>query len=65
MVIASDGGDPPKSGSMVVSIKVDDVNDNVPIFENSTYEVVSVVTLTVTSASCFYSILVFLVLVFK
>ena len=40
-MIASDGGDPPKSGSMVVSIKVVDVNDNAPVFDNSTYEVVS------------------------
>jgi len=38
-VVASDGGDPPKSGSMVVSIKVVDVNDNSPVFDNSTYEV--------------------------
>ena len=39
MVIASDDGDPPKSGSMIVSIKVVDVNDNFPVFDNSTYEV--------------------------
>ena len=39
MVIASDGGDPPKSGSMIVSIKVVDANDNAPVFDNSTYEV--------------------------
>jgi len=39
VVIASDGGDPAKSGSMIVSIKVVDVNDNIPIFDNSTYEV--------------------------
>jgi len=39
MVIASDGGEPPKSGSMIVSIKVVDVNDNAPLFDNSTYEV--------------------------
>jgi len=39
MVIASDGGDPPKSGSMVVSIKIVDVNDHAPVFDNATYEV--------------------------
>ena len=46
MVIASDGGDPPKSGSMIVNIKVVDANDNAPVFDNSTYEVVSLVSST-------------------
>jgi len=45
MVIASDGGDPPKSGSMIVNIKVVDANDNAPVFDNSTYEVVSLTKL--------------------
>lgn len=38
-VVATDGGDPPKSGSLIVNITVIDVNDNSPIFDNSTYEV--------------------------
>ena len=38
-VIALDGGDPPKSGYMDVKIHVQDVNDNGPVFLNSTYEV--------------------------
>ena len=38
-VIALDGGDPPKSGYMDIKIHVQDVNDNGPIFLNSTYEV--------------------------
>lgn len=44
-MIASDGGDPPKSGSIIVSIKVVDANDNSPVFDNTTYEVVSSIQL--------------------
>jgi len=51
MVIASDGGDPAKSGSMIVSIKVVDANDNAPVFDNSTYEVVSVCSSSRSSSS--------------
>lgn len=39
VVVASDGGDPPKSGSTIVNITVVDVNDNAPVFDNETYEV--------------------------
>lgn len=38
-VIASDGGVPAKSGSMVVNIKVLDFNDNSPTFEHSSLKV--------------------------
>ncbi len=38
-IIAYDGGDPPKSGSIDVFITVDDANDNDPVFNNATYEV--------------------------
>lgn len=39
-VVAIDGGDPPKSGSIIVDIEVVDVNDNAPVFDNNaTYEV--------------------------
>lgn len=38
-VVAIDGGEPPKSGSVVVEIVVLDANDNNPIFDNTTYEV--------------------------
>ncbi len=38
-IIAHDGGDPPKSGSIDVIITVEDANDNDPVFDNSTYEV--------------------------
>ncbi len=38
-VVAYDGGDPPKSGSIDVLITVEDANDNDPIFDNVTYEV--------------------------
>ena len=38
-IVATDGGQPPLSGSMMVSISIIDSNDNNPIFENSTYEV--------------------------
>jgi len=38
-VVALDGGNPPKSGSILVDISVADVNDNAPVFDNDTYEV--------------------------
>ena len=38
-VLALDGGDPPKTGSVVVNISVLDANDNNPQFDNSSYEV--------------------------
>ena len=38
-VLAHDGGNPSRSGSVLVNIEVDDSNDNDPKFENSTYEV--------------------------
>lgn len=38
-VVAIDGGEPPKSGSLVVEIIVIDANDNNPVFDNTTYEV--------------------------
>lgn len=39
IVVAVDGGDPPKSGSTLVDITVLDANDNNPEFDNATYEV--------------------------
>ena len=38
-VIAYDGGNPPLSGSIDVTITVMDTNDHDPIFDNSTYDV--------------------------
>jgi len=38
-VLAVDGGDPPKTGSVTVNISVLDANDNNPQFDNSSYEV--------------------------
>lgn len=38
-ILAHDGGNPPKSGSVLIDITVLDANDNDPVFENSTYEV--------------------------
>ena len=40
-VLAVDGGDPPKTGSVLVNITVLDANDNNPQFDNSSYEVES------------------------
>jgi len=37
-VVAFDGGDPAKSGSLKVTVKVIDSNDNVPAFERTAYE---------------------------
>ena len=34
-----DGGHPPKSGAMDLTIVIQDTNDNAPVFDNSTYEV--------------------------
>lgn len=39
IVVAVDGGDPPKSGSTLVDITVLDANDNNPEFDNVTHEV--------------------------
>jgi len=43
-VLAVDGGDPPKTGSIVVNITVLDANDNNPQFDNSSYEVDTLIT---------------------
>ena len=37
-VVAVDGGDPPRSGSIEVLIRVLDANDNIPIFDRAVYE---------------------------
>ncbi|XP_053372298.1 protocadherin beta-15-like isoform X42 [Clarias gariepinus] len=37
MLTAVDGGNPPRSGSVVIQILVQDVNDNAPIFPQSLY----------------------------
>jgi len=37
-VVAIDGGDPPRSGSVDVMIRVLDANDNIPIFDRAVYE---------------------------
>lgn len=38
-VYAMDCGSPPRTGSMIVEIRVQDANDNNPEFENATYEI--------------------------
>ena len=38
-LIAYDGGTPPKSGSILVKVTVQDANDNSPRFDNNTYNV--------------------------
>lgn len=38
-LVAFDGGSPPKSGHMYISVKVIDANDNAPRFINNTYNV--------------------------
>ncbi|XP_046352646.1 protocadherin-11 X-linked-like isoform X1 [Haliotis rufescens] len=39
VIVAKDGGNPQKTGSMTVNIQVLDENDNRPVFTNSTFEV--------------------------
>lgn len=39
-ITAYDGGDPPRSDSMNVVIKIIDVNDNSPVFEEDTYRAI-------------------------
>ncbi|XP_069129915.1 protocadherin gamma-C4-like [Argopecten irradians] len=38
-VIAKDGGNPPKSGTLQANISISDVNDNSPTFESSSYNI--------------------------
>jgi len=38
-IIAYDKGNPPKSGTVMLHIEIQDVNDNLPVFANGTYEV--------------------------
>lgn len=38
-ILAIDGGIPPRSGSVEITISVLDANDNVPLFEKNTYEI--------------------------
>ena len=37
-IIASDGGNPPRSDMMTLQIKIADVNDNTPQFNQSIYQ---------------------------
>ncbi|KFW62521.1 Protocadherin alpha-C2, partial [Pygoscelis adeliae] len=39
LLTAKDGGDPPKSGDVPISVRVVDTNDNPPAFDRSTYTV--------------------------
>ena len=38
-ITATDGGVPARTGSLVVNIVVRDINDNIPVFDNTTYMV--------------------------
>ncbi|WAQ99458.1 PCDH1-like protein [Mya arenaria] len=38
-VTATDGGNPPKTGSMILDIRILDENDNAPVFMNTSYNV--------------------------
>ena len=49
-VLAVDGGDPPKTGSVVVNITILDANDNNPQFDNSSYEVATSYSRTICSS---------------
>ncbi|XP_056373078.1 protocadherin gamma-C5-like isoform X15 [Hyla sarda] len=39
ILTAVDGGDPPKSGSTQITVMVLDINDNAPVFDQSSYKV--------------------------
>ncbi|KAK6172428.1 hypothetical protein SNE40_016079 [Patella caerulea] len=38
-IVAKDGGNPPKTGSVNIQIKVQDDNDNKPVFSNEPYQI--------------------------
>lgn len=38
-LVASDGGSPPKSGSLIIEVQVEDVNDNAPVFTKPVYNI--------------------------
>lgn len=37
VVMATDSGDPPLSANLTIMVEVQDVNDNVPVFEQNVY----------------------------
>lgn len=38
-IVAKDGGTPPKTGRLLVNVTVTDINDNRPVFEQSSYDI--------------------------
>jgi len=48
-IVALDGGYPPKSGSVNLTVYVLDVNDNVPVFQRDSYEVSIVENISIQS----------------
>lgn len=48
-VVATDGGDAPLSANLTILVEVQDINDNVPVFERNEYAVRIIESLAVNS----------------
>lgn len=52
VVMATDSGDPPLSANLTILVEVQDINDNAPVFEKSSYAVKVIESMAVNSQVC-------------